>query len=101
MDNISIETVNKILFQIGNFPDYIPQKFDLVTKTIDPKQALMRETEGMQSDSATNEYVYSHVDLPENLFVKVITETDSYGYEEKVQSIQLVFAKKKTVLVYE
>lgn len=37
----------------------------------------------------------------ENVFLKVLTESDSYGYNERVTSVQFVSAKTKEVVVYE
>ena len=59
------------------------------------------EDEGIQGEY--NEYfkIYRHPDMPENLFMKETWHTDSYGYDEALQSVTFVKSGKKTITVYE
>lgn len=57
--------------------------------------------EGNQGDFNEDTSTYTHVDLPENVLVQIVTQTDSYGYNDKVVSVQFGKAVKKEVQVFE
>ena len=57
--------------------------------------------DGVQGEYNETFKFYKHPALPEGVFLKETYNTDSYGYEERIVSIQFVEGVEKTVKVFE
>lgn len=44
---------------------------------------------------------YKHPGLPEGVFMKEAYNTDSYGYDAKLETVEFVKGKEKQITVYE
>lgn len=44
---------------------------------------------------------FKHPDIPENIFLKITYQTDSYGSNEGITEMTLVEGKAKTITVFE
>lgn len=57
--------------------------------------------EGRQSEYNETFKIYRHPDFPQNLYMRETYHSDSYGYDDNLQSIDFVEAKEKKVTVFE
>lgn len=87
---MNIEKINSILSVMDNFES----KFKLISsdKSDGYHDEKSQGEEGLKVD------IYD-IGEPE-IFLKVVTSSDSYGDDEKVSQIQFVTAKVKTVIEY-
>jgi len=94
---VSIKTINELLEDIHK-SSYVKKYF--INKQ-DGHKGVLDGSDGSQGEY--NEYFefYQHPSLNENVFLRVTFNTDSYGDNESISSIQFVEGKAKTITVYE
>lgn len=57
--------------------------------------------DGYQSEYNETFKFYAHPGLPEGVFMRETYHTDSYGSNEKLEAVEFVEARPKTVTIYE
>lgn len=64
-------------------------------------QGVPENGEGYQGEYNKKFKFYKHPGLPENVFLKVTIQTDSYGDNESITEYQFVEGKAKQITVFE
>jgi len=57
--------------------------------------------EGYQGEYNERFEFYRHPDMPENVFLQITYQSDSYGDNESIYEMKLVKGREKTITVYE
>jgi len=90
---IELSLINKLLTNLDNLK---ASGF----KDISSEHTNVRES-GYEGSFDEYEYYYSHLELPNDVFLKVVRQTDSYGDNEFTKSIQFVIPVIKEVTKFE
>lgn len=64
-------------------------------------QGIPDNEDGVQGQYNEKHVYYRHPEMPDNLFMREIYQTDSYGYDEHLCSVSFVEGKEKTITIYE
>lgn len=64
-------------------------------------QGVGNQYDGVQGEYNETFKFYKHPGLPDNVFMKETYQSDSYGYDDRLVSIEFVQGKAKTITVYE
>lgn len=91
MRSISLETLNELLKNKSKYLLYTERGHQGVGNVYDGVQGEYNETFKF----------YKHPGLPDNIFMKEIYQSDSYGDDDRLVSIEFVQGKTKTITVYE
>jgi len=97
---LSLKQINGILADV--FSDYnAPKLTKIKTDQTHRGNRYDGDNEMSQGEYDEDTTYYSHADLPESIFVAVCVQSDSYGDNEHVSSVQLVEGKPRTITVFE
>lgn len=91
----SFKEVNTLLANIDK-PD--PKVFRFVEQ-LEIDTPIPKNFDGLQGEENTFAKIYRVID-EENLYLKVVYFTDSYGEGEFLRSVQFVSAREKSINVY-
>jgi hypothetical protein len=92
---MNLSKLNAILGDLNNID---PKLVEFIKKE-EINTPISEEDEGIQGEENTSSKVYKV--KGENVFIKVLYYTDSYGYGEYARGIQFVQPIKKEVIDYE
>lgn len=90
---ISLKALNELL------SDNTRSKFLLNEK--DGHKGVPDSGDGNQGEYNERFEFYKHPELPENIFLQITYQSDSYGDNEAIHEMKFVEGKAKTVTIYE
>ena len=64
-------------------------------------QGIPDGDDGNQGEYNESFIFYKHPGLPENVFMRETYNTNSYGYDERIETIDFVTGKEKTITIFE
>lgn len=99
--NLVLANVSKIRSYSNNPTRYnaIPDELKGITKVETKIEKEITNSDGEQGEEGLRYEIYQ---LPfDDLFLKLEIRTDSYGYNERIETIQFARATEKVVRVYE
>ena len=89
---LDVQKINSILENLDTYN--LGKKYKLVSET----ESKGFHAEKDQGDTGERVLIY---DVGDDLFLRVVEESDSYGYESGIISVKFVQKLEKTVTVYE
>jgi hypothetical protein len=93
MESITIKTLNELLSEKTRSKYLVNEQKGYM--------GVPSGGEGNQGEYNETFKYYKHNDMPENIFLQVAYQTDSYGDNDAITDIKFVEGKAKQITVYE